>query len=1117
MGALSCRAGKTPGVTPRPWIGLVISLAVSFFQYSAFAEDPDPGPGAFGTLISWTGATSNAWGINTNWSTNVMPGSTEVAAFNGAFTNQPTLTTNRNPGALYMTNGVAQNVTISGAGTLTIQGATTIGASSAIYGILIDNTSAFTLSISAPTKLGNAQTWANNSANLFTVSGAVDTNGQTLTIDGTGNTTISGVVSGGAAGSVTKNGTGTLTFTGSPNTYGGVTTVNGGTLVLSVTGSAIPGTLTIGDGVGTDTVLLGASNQIANKAVTINSSGVLDLNNNSDAIGGLTMTGGLVQSGTGTFTLGNNVTTNANATSATITGNFNLGGNRTFTVADGGAADDLLVSANIASSGANLTKQGAGRMVLSGSNDLHDVQISAGILTLRNSNALGSTATPTVNSGATMELEGGITINNALKLSGSGTSGQGALVNVSGNNTYSGAISLAADTTIGSTSGTLTISGNLNGGGGRALDFVGAGDTMFTGVISNLNNGLTMDGTGTLSLFGVNTYNSSTTINSGTVQVNSSASLGQAGNTATINAGTLEVTSTFSAARNFILGSSTSTVQVDPGVTFTVGPTNTFSGTGTLNKTGDGTLFLSGANTYTGGTNITAGTVQLGANQTIPSTGPVTISGGSTLDMQTFNDTVGLVTLQSGSIIGSGTLTGSSYVVESGSASAPLAGTGTMTKNTTGTVTLSGNNTFTGSTTVNGGTLTVASSSGSALGSTSSVTVNSGGTLLLGANNQINNTAPMTLAGGTFAKGNFSEGTTSSAGVGALTLTAPGSHIDFGTGTVGTLSFSSFTSNGNILTIDNWTGTAATVGTPSTDRLIFDVAPSTSDLANFSFTGYGPGAFSVDLGNGFFEVVPVPEPSTWIGAGLSVAVLGFSLLRRRRLRAVTRVAPILVLGIVPLFTGCGSRTTTSVAAKILAVEQPNASTSLRVGQQFFAGQTCRLSAGQEVTLAFTPGVMAQLRDDANIGITRLRLGRDGNETGHDIMDREIEIRCLMGSIIGSVPADALKTHFIIHSEAGTVSVEPGSVFYLNVSDSALRITCPRGTVRFTAPNSAEVIIVPPGKWLVHEKGATTRPEPQPAFENARAQQEITLALEADVNMQPLLAAQQRAVPSWRHL
>ena len=64
-------------------------------------------------------------------------------------------------------------------------------------GVLIDNGAAFTLTIDCRVALGAPQTWTNNSGNLFTVSGATLALGgsDTLTVNGTGDTLISAVIS----------------------------------------------------------------------------------------------------------------------------------------------------------------------------------------------------------------------------------------------------------------------------------------------------------------------------------------------------------------------------------------------------------------------------------------------------------------------------------------------------------------------------------------------------------------------------------------------------------------------------------------------------------------------------------------------------------------------------------------------------------------------------------------------------------------------------------------------------------------------------------------------------------------------------------------------------------
>ncbi len=158
------------------------------------------------------------------------------------------------------------------------------------------------------------------------------------------------------------------------------------------------------------------------------------------------------------------------------------------------------------------------------------------------------------------------------------------------------------------------------------------------------------------------------------------------------------------------------------------------AGSNGADKTTAGTVTLSGSNTYTGTTTISAGTLALGANNVFDNNSSIVVDGG-TLAMGTFSDTVAGVTLQSGTISGNGGVltSDSKFILQSGSVSAVLAGDDGADKTTAGTVTLSGANTYTGTTTI------------------------SAGTLALGANNVFDNNSSLVVDGGTLAMGAFSD------------------------------------------------------------------------------------------------------------------------------------------------------------------------------------------------------------------------------------------------------------------------------------------------------------------------------------------------------------------------
>ncbi len=98
---------------------------------------------------------------------------------------------------------------------------------------------------------------------------------------------------------------------------------------------------------------------------------------------------------------------------------------------------------------------------------------------------------------------------------------------------------------------------------------------------------------------------------------------------------------------------------------------------GDIVKTGGGTLVLTGDNTYSGGTTVSAGTLQLGSGGTT----------GSIVGNVTDNAT--LVFNRADDVTFAGAISGSGALVQAGP----------------GTLTLTGANTYTGGTTVSAGTL----------------------------------------------------------------------------------------------------------------------------------------------------------------------------------------------------------------------------------------------------------------------------------------------------------------------------------------------------------------------------------------------------------------------------
>ncbi|MBY0416987.1 MAG: DUF4347 domain-containing protein, partial [Pararheinheimera sp.] len=518
----------------------------------------------------------------------------------------------------------------------------------------------------------------------------------------------------------------TLSGTITHSSQGGarVSAATGTTLTLSGefagggSGNGSSYDLHFGNGSSAGTVVLSGANTF--KDAVFMQAGTLVLANNL-ALGDTSQ--GITEVNGGTLALQGGVTISGENIFDFFGGTIsNLGGDNSFT----GKIQKLFTTLNIdvatgstltlsgqigdnegidAGAAGGLTKNGAGTLVLSGTNLYKgNTTVSAGTLSVSSDAALG--ASWTQNGSGTLDSN----VGGAISLD------YGTTLAITGATSIDNAIAFNGDATI-TNANAVTLSGVISDPG------------EFTFIT------FTKAGSGVLTLSGTNTHSGYVTVSAGTLALSGGASIGDDSFVNVLSGATLSL---IGGAETIGALGGAGNVSLSYDLTMGNMSSTSFSGvisstnTSGIIKVGTGRLELTGANTYTGTTTVSEGKLWLLGGASIADSSAVTISSGAELELRTTTETIGSLagagrlTLNGGTLTvgGDNTSTTFSGIIQNGSSA------GGLTKMGTGTLTLSGNNTYTGNTAIFGGVLAVGHNN--ALGTTAgATTVSSGATLQL--------------------------------------------------------------------------------------------------------------------------------------------------------------------------------------------------------------------------------------------------------------------------------------------------------------------------------------------------------------------------------------------------
>jgi hypothetical protein len=220
-------------------------------------------------------------------------------------------------------------------------------------------------------------------------------------------------------------------------------------------------------------------------------------------------------------------------------------------------------------------------------------------------------------------------------------------------------------------------------------------------------------------------------------------------------------------------------------------------------------------------------------------------------------------------------------------------------------------------------------------------------------------------------------------------------------------------------------------------------------------------------------------------------------------------------------TSCGDGVSRQAEAVVFSVDgtatrkaENRARQAITAGSQLSTGDVVETENSARLRLSLLPGLLAEIGENSELQIEKIRVAKDGNAMMDAMRAREVHLRIVRGSLVAVVENNrqGIGT-FSVDTPFGVMTAMAGTLLKIDVSDQRGRIICLRGSLQMQAAGGGQTILEA-GFFADWPSGGGIA---KAADEDVEAQSDVVAAFESQRELLALENRTRFAPAPWRRI